>query len=230
MQGGRVEGKGREEFPEVWDVNPKRVAEFWLRGNGSEEGVEGSGGNGSGAGKGVRQEKATRKGKIEKKEKIALVASWLAREPSNTSSATTPLTFTDEAGRTRDAFLEKQNRRSGGKANMHKTKARNDKADVVIPVVDILSKADSSDVVLTEEMENEKPGKLDDLADCLLQGIAWVRWEEERRAIVNSALKGADGTSETAKPGVTGDTTKLRVTTGRDHATRPRSRPKRYMD
>lgn len=31
-------------------------------------------------------------------------------------------------------------------------------------------------------------GKLDDLADCLLQGMAWIRWEENRHAILSQGV------------------------------------------
>ncbi|SLM40860.1 Ribonuclease H-like domain [Lasallia pustulata] len=53
-------------------------------------------------------------------------------------------------------------------------------------------------------------GKLDDLADCLLQGMAWIRWEENRRRVLEGGLEalgtprekggiaeGAEGVGET---------------------------------
>lgn len=40
--------------------------------------------------------------------------------------------------------------------------------------------------------EGEDIGKLDDLADCLLQGMAWIRWEENRVAIIENGLKAVE--------------------------------------
>jgi cruciform cutting endonuclease 1 len=35
----------------------------------------------------------------------------------------------------------------------------------------------------------EKMGKLDDLADCLLQGMAWVEWEENKRVVMKYGIE-----------------------------------------
>ncbi|CAL3971268.1 hypothetical protein PZA11_007800 [Diplocarpon coronariae] len=39
------------------------------------------------------------------------------------------------------------------------------------------------------EEEGEKMGKLDDLADCLLQGMAWVQWEENKRVVLKYGVE-----------------------------------------
>ena len=35
-------------------------------------------------------------------------------------------------------------------------------------------------------------GKLDDLADCLLQGMAWVQWERNRRLVMEKGVQALD--------------------------------------
>lgn len=35
----------------------------------------------------------------------------------------------------------------------------------------------------------EQMGKLDDLADCLLQGMAWIQWEENKRIVLKCGVE-----------------------------------------
>ena len=39
-----------------------------------------------------------------------------------------------------------------------------------------------------EKTEGEM-GKLDDLADCLLQGMAWIRWESNKGVMLESGVE-----------------------------------------
>ena len=44
-------------------------------------------------------------------------------------------------------------------------------------------------VLEVEVGDGEKMGKLDDLADCLLQGMAWVQWEENKRLLLKKGVE-----------------------------------------
>lgn len=42
-------------------------------------------------------------------------------------------------------------------------------------------------------------GKFDDLADCLLQGLAWVKWEENKRLVWERGIDALDVLTENGK-------------------------------
>lgn len=42
-------------------------------------------------------------------------------------------------------------------------------------------------------------GKFDDLADCLLQGLAWVKWEENKRLVWERGIEALDVLTENGK-------------------------------
>ena len=138
----RGEMKARDT-PNVHEVSPARVAKFWCQSSSTavtEKLFENDWQNGKDA---VVIAKDSRK--VEKKDKIAVVSSWLANANGRSS---VQLEFYDEALRVAESFISGTSEGRGKKSS------------------------------------KEPLGKLDDLADCLLQGAAWVRWEENRQQML----------------------------------------------
>ncbi|KAK3673719.1 hypothetical protein LTR78_006272 [Recurvomyces mirabilis] len=139
--------KSSSGFPTIHEVNPARVANFWvpsapvlLRPSRTLFDATPS--------KVTAENDGSSRKKVQKKDKINVVRSWLG------CSGDVKLTFEGEAAAMADHFRSNTGRGS----------------------------AKSTDI-----------GKLDDLADCLLQAAAWARWEENRRAFVELLAKHAAG-------------------------------------
>lgn len=134
-------------FPQAHEVSPARVANFWCP-DAIEERTAIDDTLFANPLRAVTAPKERKK--IEKKDKIAVVRSWLAAIKAPKSTAI-------------DVQLE------------------------LSP--DVLAIANDFDNTTTDgrrrsKDENGSSGsKLDDLADCLLQGAAWVRWEENRQRL-----------------------------------------------
>ena len=140
---GNSDGTKIKGFPEVYEVNPARVAKFWCVASGTTvpKGLLDQGWKPNDTVTAVRESR-----KIDKKEKIAVVRSWLSHdEKMQPEGSKVALEFGDEALTVANGFLSETKRK--------------------------------------QVKNEEKSRKLDDLADCLLQGVAWVRWQENQQQI-----------------------------------------------
>jgi len=134
----------QKSFPLMHEVSPKMVARFWTAGpdaslwptqtllTDSDDEPE-------------TPKKTGRS--VDKKEKIAVVRSWLAGEGG------VSLHLRPELQATVDAFAGKT------------TRVRRSKG------------------VVDNDSSQDRLIKLDDLADCLLQGAAWLRWQQNRHEV-----------------------------------------------
>lgn len=161
----------------VWDVSPARVAQYWESSSSS---------NNSSKLEELETTKAAEKveknqGNI-KKMKINIIGQWLNQVSSSSSSASTLPEKYDEAEPNPHAKI----------IILPSKKPPSDVHDTVTAYLERWSGKRSSATQWRIE-------KLDDLADCLLQGMTWLEWQVRRAHLAR------DGLQELARMGVSVD-------------------------
>lgn len=145
----------KQPFPAIHEVAPKRVAGFWTASPDVHRPPANLLTDGYSPSDGKTVVGKAKGASAVKKEKIAVLRSWLE------GSGGVSLEFSPETQITAEAFAAGPKRRPSKKVG---TDAAHEVAAV-------------------------RETKLDDLADCVLQATAWVRWEENRRAILEAVAE-----------------------------------------
>ena len=68
-------------------------------------------------------------------------------------------------------------------------------------VEQIAPRSSSNRASTTTSRDHMRLGKIDDMADSLLQAVAWIRWEQNRRAILRDGIDSVDPPSIYPHPG-----------------------------
>lgn len=152
----------------VIPILPGKVGGFWLPGDVDVQIADGS----------VGKTRKTANAKLlNKGAKIDLVRNWLEDAVGATTTTKSPVGLgTPQAKEVTAQYLEKWNRAPGAR----KKKQVDDASDAALTVQ------------AAKALAGAGPEKLDDLADCLLQGMAWVRWEENKNKVLVFGPEGLD--------------------------------------
>lgn len=146
----------QQKFPEVLEMSPRRVGMFWLtRGDFFPTPADIAASLTAPQDKNKAVESEVKKKSFEKKDKIALARHWLSL-----SLTTDDLTVDDNLAPMVASFCAPKERQSRRK-----------------------SKDDMHDEELEVKDSSAISGKLDDLADCLVQAVTWALWEQNRERV-----------------------------------------------
>lgn len=179
--------KRDEAFPEVLEMSPRRIGLFWL---GQEKDSPVIPANISKVleKRGATKTSETSQRTFEKKDKIALARYWLRPDngdvecdpklsPLLSSFLATKITKAD-----RESPAGNKRRK---KSSLEETELLSKAAeDLIVKHVSIALQEPQ-----TRKGTLPKLGKLDDLADCLVQGVTYALWEENRRQILQQCQK-----------------------------------------
>lgn len=142
----------------VQGIAPGKVGPFWTGDGGAAETVRTVRGEDV-IRKSIGKVRNTKSAKLRNKgAKIDLVKSWLEHDE-------VVVFGTIEAQATAKSYLEKWHGQPRGRKKLQQATSEGESID-----------------------EKEVMGKLDDLADSLLQGMAWIRWEENKRRVLEHGV------------------------------------------
>ncbi|KAI9642872.1 hypothetical protein NHQ30_008606 [Ciborinia camelliae] len=164
---------------EVIEIAPRKVGSFWVE--------EGGLGNEDGEGEKFKKVRNTKGVKARNKgAKIDLVRGWLEVEEKvegQTNHKEMVLIGSQQVRDIKERYMEKWDRKVG-RAKGCKVKSKSSSTT--------LNKSKKKEKEKEKEIIKEKEedvGKLDDLADCLLQGMAWLKWQENRKRALEKGVE-----------------------------------------